>query len=178
MHHSFSVLGRKLAEGWGTSSREPLIEILSQMANDRILVCLLAAAVDELIDIRKQLAEKQKDTPRGDVSDGMLKAWRPTPQPFKTVSLANLSVRAKKTLSRLGIKSIEDITRERLVRVRGCGQTTINELMALKEMHFPPPDIPEPIPEIDPIVGSSIPMAFHGPDLTQQFGPSDCVELT
>jgi hypothetical protein len=168
MLHDFIKCGYELLDGWGFHSEKTQKEYLKTQPTDKTMVCLMAAVLNELVKLRKhaKASPPLQYADEGDpVADGMLRAIQrhnPVASEALTVPFHGLTVRARRTLALAGIERIEDITRERIESIRGCGVTTVNELMRYKEMNMPAQtDEPaEPICEVDPIVGPTLPKTF------------------
>jgi hypothetical protein len=114
------------------------------MSEQKEMICLLAAAVSELKQLRQQMRQQMRQPARPDskkkesptvnnpVADGMLAMFtgqKPIADEITPEDKKRLTVRARKALVRAGVTMRSEVTRERFDEVRNCGQTTIAELL-------------------------------------------------
>lgn len=126
-HETFSDIGIELVkEGWGTGKGTANInELIRNMSDSRLTVCLLAAAVKQLAEANNQLRSMKSILKE----QSMALARASGDTPIHELDMSTLSVRAKNILFSSGLKLRSEITPTNLKKVRQCGPVTISELM-------------------------------------------------
>jgi hypothetical protein len=79
------------------------------------------------------LSAKEKES---EPSDGMLLVFKSPPRDIRIEDLylhVQLSARARTALRKSKLTYLSEVTEWNLSRLRGCGETTIRELMAIQE---------------------------------------------
>jgi len=116
--------------------------VIGEMSDGRKAVCLLSALIGELKQLRSEVnsfrhEQRQVEKP-DDPSDGMLAALRGTTGDRLIEECSDyrmLSVRARKTLWKLGLKYVSELDRQKLIEVKNCGQYTTDELMEFRDKY-------------------------------------------
>ena len=144
---SLSDAGERIARrGWNVNGSSE--DFISQISATHRLESLLAgviSAVDRLRDAtlrarldsaRMAAAEPKQTKASADATaDGLLYCYSLTAtgkadRRTKDCDVTGLSVRARKTLLRMGDVMLSELTAERLDDVRNCGEITTDELLA------------------------------------------------
>ena len=139
----FCEIGKRICDEFGQDTRGAINREISKMSNERLAVCLLAAVVDELIELRKDVRttctppKKTATIESHPVSDGMIQSIRSAIgdccilQAFdETREFNRLSVRSRRLLMASKLRYVSEITRENLIYISGCGKKTMNEILA------------------------------------------------
>jgi len=145
MLDDFKTLGG-MVPGCSYTTDKTTNEILVTRTDSQLMVCLLSRIVDQLDSMNRSigcLCRDVEDLHRakgGDSSDsdsdwseGMITGLNMTHDDAIPSDLSMLSRRAVRSLIRSGVRRISEITPEKF-NMRGCGVSTIRELMDFKSM--------------------------------------------
>lgn len=124
-----------MTNGWEDRNRST--RPIPRMTEQERANCLLAAAVDQLVDSKRELqmlrwkVESREDSERDFVADGMLHQLHLSigDIPIMQGDLSQLSLRARKALIASKVTFVSQITRDRFENIKKCGDATVNELM-------------------------------------------------
>ena len=160
MATEFAVIDKQLLDSLGiTKAREEKIRLAQESEQEKIRAerkkqehiyardILLPQQIQSLIESNNALIKrvarlseiifnlpaKEKES---DPSDGMLLAFKAKTTDIRIEDLfgrVKLSIRAHKALRRCRLTYLSEVTEWEMGRIRGCGETTIRELMAIKE---------------------------------------------
>jgi hypothetical protein len=160
MATEFAVVDKQLLDSLGiTKAREDRARLASESEQEKIRAerrkqeqiyardILLPQQIQSLIEshnalIRRvarltecvmDLSAKEKES---EPSDGMLLVFKSQPRDIRIEDMylhVQLSARARTALRKSKLTYLSEVTEWNLSRLRGCGETTIRELMAIQE---------------------------------------------
>jgi len=147
-HRTYPEIGTQILRGnWGHDDGGDFRNFIKNLSSENRSACLLALIADELATTRRwmltsmeSLEEEVKSLSSPECgdhsSDGMLSAFKLLDGDLEWRRFGDeLSSRARRILSYRSIKYMSEITLERLVDIRGCGDKTTEELMEFKRIH-------------------------------------------
>lgn len=141
MKHHFGnfVIGDIIANQWGVSSTtsEEAIKGLTTDRQQLAVMCAMLTAIQRLTR-RVDCIMNENPPPTDDPSDGMLTAIMHMrgDKLIANSDKSHLSVRARKAISRTGVKFWSEVTHERLSMLRNCGDKTIQEILKFKSSQY------------------------------------------
>lgn len=128
-------LGRRYLESWVTKSKDSEDVVIGKMLPDHKLLCVLSVVVGELKAIRRELERHRPKKVRPVAAEEHHKKKDIAdvkPVSSTKLNINGLSVRARKTIARLGVVDAEHlclITAEKLLSTKHCGVITAREIM-------------------------------------------------